>query len=62
MANQEQARRRILNYASIFILVVFNLMLAVFLINTGRNLVKNTQKSHILEVSQDAKNEMNQQQ
>ena len=43
---------------AIFILIAFNLLLGLFMANTGKELVNNTKKSGILEISKDAQREM----
>ena len=51
-----EAKRRTLNYMALFVLIFFNGVLLGFLVYIGTNLINNTKKSHILEVSQDVQN------
>ncbi|GEM_PF-2791132 len=52
-----ESNRRTLNYLSLCMLILFNGVLLGFLVYVGHNLIDSTKQSHILEVSQDMRNE-----
>jgi hypothetical protein len=53
-----EPNRRVLNYLALFMLIFFNGLLFGVLAYIGRNVINNTKKSQVLEVSQDVRNEM----
>ena len=54
-----ESNRRTLNYLALFILIIFNGVVFGFLVYIGSNLINNTKKSQVLDVSKDVKQEMN---